>query len=56
VIRQALLNYDRYLEEEEARRVNLAIEAEKKKIKSSETETYPMDEALKKLDKKHGLR
>jgi Arc/MetJ-type ribon-helix-helix transcriptional regulator len=56
VIRQALLNYDRYLEEEEARRVNVAIEAEMKKIKSGETKTYPIDEALKKLDKKHGLR
>jgi Arc/MetJ-type ribon-helix-helix transcriptional regulator len=56
VIRQALLNYDRYLDEEEARLVNLAIEAEMKKIKSGETKTYPLDEALKKLDKKHGLR
>lgn len=56
VIRQALLNYDRYLEEDESRLVNLAIEAEMKKIKSGEIKTYPMDEALKKLDKKHGLR
>lgn len=56
VIRQALLNYDRYIEDEEARRVEQAIDAEMKKIKSGETKTYPLDEALKKLDKKHGLR
>jgi Arc/MetJ-type ribon-helix-helix transcriptional regulator len=56
VIRQALLNYDRYLEEEEARRVDVAIEAEMKKIKSGETKTYPLDVTLKKLDKMHGIR
>ncbi len=55
VIRQALLNYDRYLEEEEARRVEIAVEAEMKKIRSGETKTYPLEDALKKLDKKHGL-
>ena len=56
VIRQALLNYDRYIEEDESRRVELAIDAEMKKIESGETKTYPLDEALEKLDKKHGLR
>ncbi len=56
VIRQALLNYNRYLEEEETRLVNKAIEAEMKKIKSGDVKTFSMDEALRKLDKKHGLR
>jgi Arc/MetJ-type ribon-helix-helix transcriptional regulator len=47
VIRQALLAYERMLEEEEVRLVNKGIEFDMQKIKSGKTKTKSL-EALKK--------
>ncbi|MBU0591195.1 hypothetical protein KKF81_01945 [Candidatus Micrarchaeota archaeon] len=48
VIRQALLLYDRFLEEEEVRLVNKGIEIEMDAIKSGKLKTKTMDQIKKK--------
>lgn len=51
VIRQALIVYERVIDEEEVRLVNKGIEIEMQKIKSGKTKT----KNLEKLKKKYGL-
>ncbi|MFH1257782.1 MAG: hypothetical protein ABIG96_03910 [Candidatus Micrarchaeota archaeon] len=50
-IRQALLAYNRELEEEEVRLVNKGIEHEMQKIRSGKTKLYSLDEIKKKYSK-----
>ncbi|MCD6227229.1 hypothetical protein J7J90_01925 [Candidatus Micrarchaeota archaeon] len=52
VIRQALLAYERQLEEEEVRLLNKAIESEMQKIDSGEMKTMPWE----KFKNKHKLK
>jgi Arc/MetJ-type ribon-helix-helix transcriptional regulator len=47
VIRQALLDLDRKMEEEEVRLVNKGIEAARKKIKENKEELKPMEQVFK---------
>ncbi len=49
IIRQALVNYERTIEEEEAFLVHRAVEAEMEKIRSGEIKTYSWEEVKKKL-------
>ena len=51
VIRQALLAYERMLEEEEVRLVNKGIELEMNEIKIGKVKTKPFEE----IKKKYGL-
>ncbi len=51
VIRQALMSYDRLSQEEEARQVHKAVEAEMQKIKSGQVKTIPLQEIEKKYGK-----
>lgn len=51
VIRQALLEYDRMLEEEEVRLVNKGIELEMQEIRAGRLKT----KNLKRIRKKYGL-
>ncbi|MBI5036082.1 type II toxin-antitoxin system ParD family antitoxin [Candidatus Micrarchaeota archaeon] len=48
VIRQALANYKRFLEEEETWLVHKGVEQEMEKIRSGKTKTYSYEEVLKK--------
>lgn len=48
VVRQALLNYKRFLEEEESWLVHKGVEQEMEKIRSGKTKTYSYEEVLKK--------
>ena len=50
VIRQALLAYERMLEEEEVRLVNKGIEFEMQKIKSGKTKTKSLADMKKKYN------
>ena len=49
VVRQALLAYERQIEEEEAVLVHRAVEAEMKKIEAGEIKTYSWEDVKKKL-------
>ncbi len=49
VIRQALMRYEREIQEEEAVLVHRAVEAEMEKIRSGEIKTYSWEEVKKKL-------
>lgn len=50
VIRQALLDLDRKMEEEEVMLVHKAVQEEKKKIKEGKIKVYPMEEVFKECD------
>ena len=50
VIRQALLDLERKMEEEEAKLVYKILEDEDKKIKEGKMKVYPMEEVLKECD------
>ncbi len=49
VIRQALMTYERDIEEEEAVLVHRAVEHEMQRIRSGELKTYSWEEVKKKL-------
>lgn len=50
VIRQALLDFERKMEEEEVMLVHKAVQDEKRKIKEGKMKVYPMEEVLKECD------
>lgn len=50
VIRQALILYDRFLEEEEVRLVNLGIQIEMEDIKEGKIKTKNLDKILEKYE------
>lgn len=50
VIRQALVNYERQLEQEEMELVAKAVEIEMEKIKSGEEKTIPWEKVKKELN------
>jgi Arc/MetJ-type ribon-helix-helix transcriptional regulator len=52
VIRQALLAYERVLEEEEMYLVHKAVEADMAEIRAGKMKTYTLDEVKKILKKK----
>ncbi|MBI4406378.1 hypothetical protein HY571_00505 [Candidatus Micrarchaeota archaeon] len=49
VVRQALVNYERTIAEEEAILVHRAVEAEMEKIRSGEKKTYTLEEVKKRF-------
>ena len=49
VLRQALVVYERQIEEEEMRLVHIAVEAEMEKIRSGKVKTIPLEEVKKEL-------
>lgn len=49
VLRQALIAYERQLEEEEASLVHKAVEFEMQEMRAGRIKTYTLDEAKKKL-------
>ena len=51
-IRQALLAYDRQIDEEEVRLVHKAVQAEMAEIRSGKVNTIPLDEVLEKAKRR----
>ncbi|HIH09411.1 MAG TPA: hypothetical protein HA254_01955 [Candidatus Diapherotrites archaeon] len=49
VIRQAIMAYERMIEEEEVRLVNRAVEVEMEDIRSGKTKTYTHEQIKKEL-------
>jgi len=50
VIRQALMSYEREIEEEEVRLVNKAIEAEMAQVRSGKIKAHSVEEVKKRLN------
>lgn len=55
VIRQALTNYERQIEEEEAVLVHRGVEAAMADIRSGKVKTYTLEEVRERQAKKRGL-